>query len=112
MTYPYPTPVEINYKTVRWQDQPVRVVRIANEPSAPSAFTNAGELPAEDPNADALDHILAELPSVLPADGIQALVLSYRFFPPVPAGLENFPTHAYEDDTEGWICIQLKTVFH
>lgn len=111
MTYQYPAPVEINYKTVCWQNQPVRVVRIANEPSRPSAFVGAGELPAEDHNASALDQIMAELLIVLPADGIPAYVLSYQFFPPVPAGLEKFSAYAYEDDTEGWTYIQLKTIF-
>lgn len=111
MTYRYPAPVEINYKTVRWQNQPVRVMRIANEPSRPSAFVGAGELPAEDTNASALYQIMAELFTALPVDGIPAYVLSHQFFPPVPAGLEHFPAYAYEDDTEGWTHIQLKTVF-
>lgn len=111
MSYRAPFAVEINYKTVRWQNRPVRLVRISNEPAGPSGFVEAGELPAEDSNANTLDQIMAELLGALPNDGIATYVMSHHSFPPVPAGLEEFPSHAYEDDTEGWTYIKLKTTF-
>lgn len=112
MNYAHPIPVEISHKLVRWLGQRVRLVRISNEPGEPSGFVDAGELPEEDPNANVLDRILAELPEVLPPDGIPAYLLSDRFFPPIPAGLEQFPVHAYENDTEGWTLRTMKTTFH
>lgn len=74
MSYRYPTLIEISYKIVRWQGRPVRLVRIQNEPAGPSAFFSEGSLPAEDSNADALNHILAELPGTPPQDGIPTYI--------------------------------------
>lgn len=111
MTYLYPTPVEISYKIVRWQGRPVRLVRLLNEPAGPSAFVNPGELPEADHNADAAELIWAELHEVFKDDRTPIYLETTRFFPPVAAGLENFPAHAFEDDAEGWTSRTLSTTF-
>ena len=112
MSYPYPVPVTVSYKTVQWQGRSVRVARLDNEPGSPSVFFSGHEAPVEDPNADKLDQILAELAMALPADELPLYVLSTRYFPPVPAGLEHFPDYKYKDDHSGWTTIQLQTYFN
>ncbi|MGI4870913.1 MAG: hypothetical protein ACRYFX_07015 [Janthinobacterium lividum] len=87
-------------------------MRLANEPGRPIVFVGAGELPPEDPTVDVMDRILGELPSVLPADGIPAQVLSHHFSFPVPDGLEDFPGYAYKYDTRDWTYYQLCTAFY
>lgn len=112
MNYLAPTPVQIKYKDVRWQNRTVRLVYILNAPAGPPVFLRPGRVEEVDPNQDANDAITEELTALFAPDKVRLYVESKRFhFEPGP-GLEHFQAYDYEDDQESWTTLTLQTLFN